>query len=204
MRRAITSPVTRVGQRGDIAPIGFDASAALAIHGRECRIGHNDLVAEGLKVLRDPLALGGRFQQNSHRPPSFEHGREPVARRRDPSVDHLATVRDDPDLAFFLWRSMAPYSMAGFLLVRRERVSHCGAQATTLRRGPAASSYLRACLCALPIVEGTSPACRLHLRVCRLTLEVGQGCHVVNRVGVTRPTTTERTDAGRHFNVNVI
>ena len=67
MRRAITSPLTRVRQRGDIAPIGFDASAALAIHGRERRIGHDHLVAEGLEVLRDPLALGRRLQQNAHR-----------------------------------------------------------------------------------------------------------------------------------------
>src|SRR5687768_6656025 len=39
---------------------------------------------------------------------------------------------------------MAPYSMAGLLLAPQERVQHCGAQATTALRRPAASSYLRA------------------------------------------------------------
>jgi hypothetical protein len=123
MGRAITSPVTRVRQRGDIAPIGFDASAALAIHGRECRIGHNHLVAEGLKMLRDPLALGRGLQQNVHRPPSLEHGREAVACRRDPPVDHLATLRDNPNLAFFFMQVDGTIFHGWSSPVRHERVS---------------------------------------------------------------------------------
>ncbi len=123
IHRAITASVTRVGQRGDIAPIGFDPSAALAIHGRECRLGHDYLVAERLEVLRDQLALGGRLQQNPHRAPPLEHGGEAIACRRDPSIAHLiTTLRDNRTWLSFLCRSMAPYSMAGLLLCH-ERVS---------------------------------------------------------------------------------
>jgi len=100
MRRAITSPVTRVRQRGDVAPIGFDASAALTIHGRKRRVGHDHLVAEGLEVLRHPLALGGGLQQNPHRAPPLKHGREAIAGRRDASVEDLTTLRHDPNLTF--------------------------------------------------------------------------------------------------------
>jgi hypothetical protein len=102
MRRAITAPLTRLRQRDYIAPIGLDASAALAVHGRERRIGHNHLVAEGLQVLRHPLALGRRLEQNPHRASPFEQGREPLAGRRDASVDRLTALRDDPDLTFLL------------------------------------------------------------------------------------------------------
>src|SRR5262245_37719889 len=102
MRRAITAPLTRVRQRSDIAAISFDASAALAIHGRERRIGHNHCVAEGLEVLRHPLTLGGGLQQNPHWAAPFEHGREAIARRRDASVEDLTTLRNNPDLTVLL------------------------------------------------------------------------------------------------------
>jgi len=55
-------------------------------------------VAERLEVLRDPLALRGGLQQNPHRAPPFEHGREAIAGRRDASVEHLTTLCDNPDL----------------------------------------------------------------------------------------------------------
>src|SRR5262249_8676863 len=41
-----------------------------------------------------------------------------------------------------LWRSMAPYSMAGLLSCAFSASSQCGAEANTSRRRPAASSYL--------------------------------------------------------------
>jgi hypothetical protein len=118
-----------------------DASAALAVHGRERRIGHDHLVAEGLEVLRYPLALGRRLDQNPHRASAFEQGRESIAGRRDASVERLTALRDDPDLTVFLveidgtilhgWSSPVRLNSAG---------QQCGAQATTSLRRPAASS----------------------------------------------------------------
>jgi hypothetical protein len=43
----------------------------------------------------------------------------------------------------FLCRSMAPYSMSGFLVCATSAFQSCGAHATTSLRRPAASSYLR-------------------------------------------------------------
>src|SRR5262249_22428796 len=95
-------PLTRFEQRGDIAPIRLDASAALAIHGGERRISHDYLVAEGFEVLRDPLTLSRGLQQNAHGRPPPEDARKPLARRRNPPVDDLTALRDDPDLTFLL------------------------------------------------------------------------------------------------------
>jgi hypothetical protein len=59
-------------------------------------------VAEGLEVLRHPLALGRRLQQNPHWASPFEHGREAIAGRRDASVEDLTILRDNPDLTVLL------------------------------------------------------------------------------------------------------
>src|SRR5262245_46171710 len=102
MCRAIAASLTGFEQRGDIAPIRLNASAALAIHGRERRIGHDHFVAEGFEVLRDPLTLGRGLQRNAHGWPAPEDAGKPLARRRDASVDHLTALRDDPDLTVLL------------------------------------------------------------------------------------------------------
>ena len=54
------------------SPMSFDlwvfrnsASRARAIHRGVVRISDNDLVAQGLQVLRHPFALGGRLEQNA-------------------------------------------------------------------------------------------------------------------------------------------
>lgn len=65
-------------------------------------VGSNHRVAEGLEVLRHPLALGRRLQQNPHWASPFEHGREAIAGRRDASVEDLTILRDNPDLTVLL------------------------------------------------------------------------------------------------------
>src|SRR5687768_3660344 len=102
MRGAIDPAATRVRQGGDVPPIGLNAAAAMAIHHREIRIGHHHFVAERLQVLRDPLTLGGRLEQDAHARPAPEHRRQAFTRGGDPSVDDFTTRCHDPNLAFLL------------------------------------------------------------------------------------------------------
>ena len=96
MRGAITSLVTRVRQRGDIASIGLDPSAAAPIHRHEIRIRDDDFVAECLQVLRDPLALGRGLQQIriGGRPQNMAVKRSRVVAMRRSSTSPLSiTIR---------------------------------------------------------------------------------------------------------------
>ena len=107
-----------------------DAGPVLTIHGRERRIGHDHLVAEGLEVLRDSLALGGGLQQHPHR----AHGRKAFARRGDASVERCTALRDDPDLTVLLveidgtilygWSSPLRLKSAFFSRVERKLPPH--------------------------------------------------------------------------------
>jgi len=102
MGDAIAAPLTRLHQGRHVPAIGFNAAAAVAIHRREIRIGHDDLMAERLQVLRDPLTLGRRLEQNAHARPTPEHGCQANARRRDPSIDDVTLLCHDPALTFLL------------------------------------------------------------------------------------------------------
>jgi hypothetical protein len=66
MRDAIAAPLTGLRQGCHVPAIGFNAAAAVAIHRREIRLRHDHLMAERLQVLRDPLTLGRRLEQNAH------------------------------------------------------------------------------------------------------------------------------------------
>src|SRR5438270_7554954 len=140
----IKSPLTGFGQCSDIAPIRLDASAAVTVHRRKIRIGHDRLVSERLEVLRDPLTLGRGFQENSHPGPAPEHGRKAFAGRCNSSIDDLTTLHDDADLTF-LFVQVDGTILHGWSspLRLKSAFQQCGAQATTSLRRPAASSYLR-------------------------------------------------------------
>ena len=69
-------------------------------------------------------------------------GRQVIARRGNPTVDDLAALRDDAHLAFLFVEVDGTILHGWSPLLRLERVFACGAEATTSRRGPAASSYL--------------------------------------------------------------
>jgi hypothetical protein len=145
MRGTTTAPLIGLRQGGHIASVGLDASAPVAVHRRKIRIGHDDVVAKRLGVLRDPLALGRGFQHNSHRPSSPEQGGQAVAGRRDASVLHLTVVHHDPDLAFLLVEIEGTIRHGlVFSFAPQERVSAMWSASTTSLRRPAASSYLRA------------------------------------------------------------
>src|SRR4030095_12116921 len=81
-----------------------------------------------------------RLEQNAHARPTPEHARQALARRRDPSVDNLAILRQDSNLAFLLVKVdgtiLHGWSSPCALRARSARV---GAQATTSLRRPAAS-----------------------------------------------------------------
>jgi hypothetical protein len=145
MGDAIAAPLARLCQGRHVPPIRLDAAAAVAIHRGEIRIGHDHLMAERLQVLRDPLTLRRRLEQNAHPRPAPEHGRQTLTRGRDPSIDDFTVLRHDSDLTFLLVK------IDGTILpgwsspcASRARSASVGAQATTSLRRPAASSYLRA------------------------------------------------------------
>src|SRR6516225_7325394 len=112
--------------------------------GAKIRIGHDHLVSKRLEVLRDPLTFGRRLQENSHRGPAPEHGRQAIAGRRDSPVDDLTALPDNPDLTF-LFVQIDGTILHGWSspLRLKSAFQQCGAQATTSLRRPAASSYLR-------------------------------------------------------------
>src|SRR6185295_8432256 len=102
MCASIDPMATRLGQGRDIAPIGFHASAAMAIHQAVIRISHDNLVAQRLEMLRHPFTLGRCFDQNpSVWTPPEECGQS-IARCANALIDHLPALRQDSHLAFLL------------------------------------------------------------------------------------------------------
>src|SRR5215207_1401430 len=93
---------TRLRERGHIATVCFHPSTAVAIHQATIRIRHEDFMAERLEMLRDPLALGGRLDQEARARATHKQGGQSIARRRNAAIDYLATLGDDPDLAVLL------------------------------------------------------------------------------------------------------
>src|SRR5262249_2799477 len=89
-------------QRRYVPSIGLHAAAPVPVHRREIRIGHDHLMTERLQVLRDPLTLGRRLEQNAHARPTPEHRRQALACRSDPSVDDRTALQHDPNLTFLL------------------------------------------------------------------------------------------------------
>jgi hypothetical protein len=100
--QAIRAVLTRLEESGDITPIGLDAPTPMAVHRSVIGVGHDHLVADLLEVLRDPLTLGRRLQQNPHARPAQENLRESLAGGRDPLIDNLHRLREEANLAFFL------------------------------------------------------------------------------------------------------
>ena len=57
MGGAVGPEQARLGQGAGIAPVGLDLAEAGRIHGREVRIGDDDLVADGLETTGDPFTV---------------------------------------------------------------------------------------------------------------------------------------------------
>src|SRR3989442_13262058 len=96
----IKSPLTGFGQCSDIAPIRLDASAAVTVHRRKIRVGHDRLVSESLEVLRDPLPFGRGFQDNSHPRPAPDHDGKAFAGRSNSPIDELTLLHTSSKLTF--------------------------------------------------------------------------------------------------------
>src|SRR5205807_1137619 len=141
MRAAIGAVLTGFGEPRDVAPVGLDAPTPVTVHRSIIRIGHDDFMTDLLEVLRDPLTLSRCLHQNSHAWTAPKDLREPLARRRNPVVDHLPTRRHDPNLTFLLVKVDGTILHGWSPLCALSASSQCGAEATTSRRGPAASSY---------------------------------------------------------------
>ena len=147
MRRTI--PATPIGlrQRRHIAAVRLDAALQVPVHRGVIRIGDYDCVARRLKRLRHPLALGAGLEHDPHRTETVERVNEPLTRRQDSLIaqDHAGVV-DDPNLAVPQMKIDGTIHHGWLLLcecpVSAGRYSVCGAQATTLRWQPAASSHL--------------------------------------------------------------
>jgi len=97
----------------------------------------------GLEVLRDPLTLSRRLEQNVHARPTPEHGPQALARRRDPAVVDFISIYHDPRLAFPLMKVEGHTPWLVFSLRLTSAFQQPRAQATTSLRRSAASSYLR-------------------------------------------------------------
>src|SRR5262245_8409469 len=102
MCASINPMATRLGEGRDIATIGFHASAAMPIHQAVIRIGHDDLVAQRLEVLRHPFTLGRGFDQDPGVWTSPEECGQSITRRATALIDHLSILRQKSHLAFFL------------------------------------------------------------------------------------------------------
>jgi hypothetical protein len=90
----------RLCQGPGIAPVGLHLAGTGRIHGREVRVGDDDLVAEGLETAGHPFAIGRGLDQHPGAGPGPEHGGEALGLGADPLLDDLAPLGEDVDLAF--------------------------------------------------------------------------------------------------------
>ena len=74
-------------------------SSPRRIHGREVRVGDDDLVAEGLETPGDPFAVGRGLDHNPGAGPRPQQGVEALRLSPDAPLDDLTTLGEDVDLA---------------------------------------------------------------------------------------------------------
>ena len=87
MGGAVGAEQAGLGQGPGIASVGLHLARPRRIHGREVRVGDDDLVAERLQAPRDPLALGAGLEQDAGCRPTLEHVREALRLGADPLLD---------------------------------------------------------------------------------------------------------------------
>src|SRR5216683_829803 len=142
MCRPVVAALTGVCQRRCVAPIGLDASAPAGIHRSIIRIRDDHVVPHALEMLRNPFAFCRCLDENPHARATPKDMRETIARRGDALVADLTILGHNANLTFLLVQVDGTILHGWSPLLRLERVSQCGAEATTSRRGPAGSSYL--------------------------------------------------------------
>ena len=100
MGGAVGAEQARLGQGAGIAPVGLHLARAGRIHGREVRVGDDDLVAERLETAGHPFTVGRGLDHNPGAGPGAEHGGEALGLGADALLDDLAPLGEDVDLAF--------------------------------------------------------------------------------------------------------
>jgi hypothetical protein len=100
--QSIRSLLTGLSQHSDVASVGFDPSAPVAVHRAVVGFGDDHFVAQLLEMLRHPLALGRGLDEDAHPRPTPKYGRQSITRHRDTLIDHFACLANDPNLALCL------------------------------------------------------------------------------------------------------
>jgi len=100
MGGAVGAEQARLRQSPGIASVGLHLARPRRIHGREVRVGDDDLVAEGLETPGHPFAIGRGLDQHSGAGPGPEHGGEALALSADPLLDDLTALGEDVNLTF--------------------------------------------------------------------------------------------------------
>src|SRR5438105_256750 len=72
MCRTISTKTASLAERAGVAPVGFYLLAAAGVHGREVRVGDDDLMPESFETAGDPFALGRRLDEDASRLPALE------------------------------------------------------------------------------------------------------------------------------------
>ena len=133
--QAIGPRPARLHQRPRVALIRLHPARARGVHRRIVGICHDHLVPQPLQVLRHPLALGARLQQDAGPWPVPQHRREPLPARDDPPLRDGPILVADAELAL-AFVQIEPYRIhlaAGLPVCAPsqdgERVHSCGAEA---------------------------------------------------------------------------
>ena len=142
MGGAVGPEQTRLGQGARIPSVGLDLARSGRIHRGEVRVRHDHLVAERLETAGDPFAVGRGLNYNPGPGPGPQHGGKALRLGPDASLDDLATLSEDVNLAFPLVHVDANM-VHGWPLLTAALTAMCScgaADATTSSERPAASS----------------------------------------------------------------
>src|ERR1043166_1296677 len=96
--RAVSAQAAGFAQRPRVPLVSLDAPVAGRVHGREVRVGDDDLVAQGFEVACAPLALGRGLDEDARRRPLTEELVEALPVGLDAALDQLALFGEDADL----------------------------------------------------------------------------------------------------------
>lgn len=102
MGGAVGPQPTGFGQRPRVAAIRFDLATPGGVHGREVRVGDDDLMAQPFQAPSHPLALGRGLEEDAAARAVAQDGGEPLGRGADASFDQVAPCGQDAELAFRL------------------------------------------------------------------------------------------------------
>ena len=89
MGGAVGAEQAGLGHGAGIAPVGLDLAEAGRIHRGEVRVGHDDLMAEGLETAGHPFTLSRGLNEEPRPGSRAEHGGEALGLGADALLDEL-------------------------------------------------------------------------------------------------------------------